>query len=78
MVFHVTELRNQIFRIFKMVDAGEDVTIIKKDSNKRYRIVVVEELDKKDIVKIAEEMSKIGLKTKSPSEMKKTFEGRYE
>lgn len=78
MILHVTELRNQIFKVFKMVDAGEDVTIIKKDTNKRYKIVAVKEKAKRDIVKIAEEMGKIGLKSMSVKEMKKIFESRYE
>lgn len=78
MILHVTELRNQLFRVFKMVDAGEEVTIIKKDSNKRYKIIPVKELPQKDVVKIAKEMGEIGLKTMSPKQMKKIFETRYE
>lgn len=77
MILHVTELRNQIFKVLKMVDAGENVTIIKKDTNKRYRIVPVKE-SKKDIVKIAEEMGKIGFKAPSLKKMKRIFESRYE
>lgn len=78
MILHVTELRNQIFKVFKMVDDGEDVTIIKKDSNRRYKIIPVKEKAKRDIVKIAEEMGEIGLKSMSVKEMKKIFESRYE
>ena len=78
MILHVTELRKQIFRVFKMVDAGEDVTIIKKDTNKRYKIVPVKEPPKKDIVKIAKEMGKIGFKAPSMRRMKKIFESRYD
>lgn len=78
MILHVTELRNQIFRVFKMIDAGEDITIIKKDSNKKYRIVAVKEAVKPDIVEIAKEMGAIGIKTMTPREMKKILENRYE
>lgn len=78
MILHMTELRNQIFKVFKMVDDGEDVTIIKKDTNRRYKIIPVKEKTKRDIVKIAEEMGKIGLKSMSVKEMKKIFESRYE
>lgn len=78
MILHVTELRNQIFRVFKMVDAGEDVTIIKRDTNKKYKIVPVKESTKKDKSKIAQEMGEIGIKTMSIRRMKKIFETRYE
>ena len=80
MIIHVTELRNQIFRVFKMVDAGQQVTIIKKDSNKKYRIVPIKEPPKKDIVKIAQEMGKIGLGlgSYSPSGIKQIIETKYE
>lgn len=61
-----------------MVDEGQDITIIKKDSNKKYRIVPVKEPAKKDIMKIAKEMGDIGIKTMNPREMKKIFETRYE
>lgn len=54
------------------------MTIIKKDTNKRYKIVAVKEKAKRDIVKIAEEMGKIGLKSMSVKEMKKILETRYE
>lgn len=78
MILHVTELRHQIFRIFKMVDAGEDVTIIKKDSNKKYKIVAVEEDSKPDTIEIAKQMGEIGLKTMSPQEIKKIIETKYD
>lgn len=78
MILHVTELRNQIFRVFKMVDAGEEVTIIKKDSNKKYRIIPVKIDDNTDTERVAKEMAFIGIKTLSPKEMKKVFESRYE
>ncbi len=61
-----------------MVDAGEDITIIKKDTNKKYKIVPVKEAPKKDIVKLAKEMGEIGLKAPSLKKMKQIFESRYE
>lgn len=78
MILHVTELRNQIFRVFKMIDSGEDVTIIKKDSNKRYKIIPLEETSKPDIEAVAKRMGSIGIKTQTSKEMKKIFEKRYE
>ncbi|MBI2315183.1 hypothetical protein HYU93_03980 [Candidatus Daviesbacteria bacterium] len=78
MILHVTELRNQIFKVFKMIDGGEEVTIIKKDSNKRYKIIPLEEGSKPDIETVAKRMGSIGIKTQSPGQMKKIFEKRYE
>lgn len=78
MLLHVTELRNQIFRVFKMIDAGEDITIIKKDSNKKYKIVAVKATPKPDMEEIAERMGNIGFKTLPPKRMKEIFENRYE
>ncbi len=78
MNMHVTDVRNQIFKVLKMVDEGADITIIKKDSNKKYRIVPVKDSPKKDIMKIAKEMGEIGFKAPSMKEMKRIFESRYE
>ena len=77
MILQVTELRNQLFKVFKMIDAGEDITIVKKDSGKMYKIVSVEE-KVTDIEKVAKEMSSIGVKSLNPQEMKRVFESRYE
>ena len=79
MIIYVTDFRKELFKIFKMVDEGEDVTIIKKDTNKRYKIVPVK-TPKKDIVKIAQQMGKIGLGLGSLSakEIKKIIETKYE
>ncbi len=78
MILHVTELRNQIFRVFKMIDSGEEVTIIKKDSNKRYKIIPLEETSKPDMETVAKKMGSIGIKTTNSKQMKKIFEKRYE
>lgn len=78
MIFHVTELRNQIFRVFKMVDAGEDVTIIKKDTNKRYKIIPVKEATGANKELVAKQMGAIGFKSMSAEELKKIIEKRYE
>lgn len=78
MNMHVTDLRNQIFKVLRMVDEGVEVTIIKKDSNKSYKIIPVKGPPKKDIMKIAKQMGDIGIKSMSPQEMKKIFETRYE
>lgn len=78
MNLHVTDFRKQIFKVLKKVDEGEEVTIIKKDSNKKYKIVPVKEPPKKDILKIAREMGEIGFKAPSMKKMKRIFESRYE
>lgn len=78
MNMHVTNFRNQIFKVLQSIDEGADVTIIKKDTNKRYKIVPVKGSPKKDIVKIAKEMGNIGFKAPSMKEMKRIFESRYE
>lgn len=78
MILHITELRNQIFRIFKMVDAGEDVTIVKKDSNKFYKIVPVREDAAVNKETIAKQMGNIGFSGLPPKEIKRILETRYE
>ncbi len=77
--FFITKARANIFKIFKMVEEGTDVVIIKKDSNKRFKVSLIDQEPKKDIVKIAKEMSKIGLKAgnMTPGQMKKIFENRF-
>jgi len=76
MILQATDLRKQLFKVFKMIDNGEDITIIKRDSGKKYKIIPVKE-DHKDMAKIAKEMGEIGFKSPSIKEMKKIFESRY-
>lgn len=80
MILHVTELRNQIFKVFRLVDSGEEVTIIKKDSNRKYKIVPVTDASQPDIVKLAKEMGKIklGLGSLTPKQIKQTLETKYD
>lgn len=78
MIIHVTEFRKQLFQTLKRADAGEDITIIKNDTNKKYNLVPVKETPGKDIVKIARRMGKIGITTMSLQEMKKIFERRHD
>ncbi len=80
MILHATELRAKLFHVFKLVDQGEEVTIVKKDSNKKYRIIPLDEGSKPDIAKVAQEMGeiKLGLGSLSPRQLKKILETKYD
>lgn len=78
--FFLTEARANIFKIFKMVEEGQDIIIIKKDTNKKFKVSLIDQEPKKDIVKIAQKMRQIGLNTGhlTPKQMKKIFESRLD
>ncbi len=78
MIVPITQFRNNIFKMLQKVDSGEEIVVIKKDSNRKYKIIPIEDKPKKDIVAIAKEMGEIGFKAPSLDKMKKIFESRYD
>lgn len=77
-VVTATEARTNLFDLLKKAENGDEVIIVKRDSNKRYKIVAIAEKPKKNIAAILDEMGKIGFNAPSIKRMKEIFETRYE
>jgi hypothetical protein len=78
MIIPITQLRKQIFTIFRKIDTGEEVTIVKRDTGKRYKIIAAPP-EEKDLAEFAKKMAAVNLKPSfSPQEMKGIFESRYD
>lgn len=77
-VVTATEARTKLFDLLKRAENGEEVIIVKKDSNKRFRLESIKEAHQKDIVKIAKEMGEINFPFMSPQEIKKIVLTKYD
>ncbi|MBI2641506.1 type II toxin-antitoxin system prevent-host-death family antitoxin [Candidatus Roizmanbacteria bacterium] len=78
-LFTATEARQHFFELLRQAEEKGEVTIIKKDAKRRFKLIFVKEKKKRENVdKILKEIAAIGLKTKPWEEMKKIIETRYE
>lgn len=77
-VVTATQARANLFDLLKRAENGEEVIIVKKDSNKRFRLESIKEARQKDIVKIAKEMGEINFPFISPQEIKKIILTKYD
>jgi len=69
--FSATEARQNFFELLRLAQKGKIVTIEKRDEDVQFQLQKKPNLPKKDIVKIAKEMGKIGLKAPSdPQKLK--------
>lgn len=76
--FFLTEARANIFKIFKMVEEGQEVVIIKKDSNKRFKVSLVEEAPKVDKVALLKTAPGLGMANLTPLEIKTILNTRLD
>lgn len=70
--FSATEARQNFFELLQLAKEGKIVTIEKKDENIEFQLQKKVRQPRKDIVKIAKEMGKIGLKAPTnPQDLKR-------
>jgi hypothetical protein len=74
MVTTATEARKNFFNLLKSVEAGQEVVIVKKDSNKWFKVSLVIEEQTDNKLSIAKQMSSINLTSKPPEEIKSIIE----
>lgn len=76
-VISATQARIKFFDLLKMAEEDKEVIIIKRDNNRRFKLIAVKE-SKKNVEKLLKEMGNIGIESMSPKQMKKIFETRYD
>lgn len=69
-IFTATEARQNFFEILKIVEKGKEAIIVKKDEDKRFKLILAEKEKQPNKVAIVKKMGKIGLKTMSVRKMK--------
>lgn len=70
-VYNATSARQNFFELLKAVEEGKEAIIVKKDRDVRFKVSLVPKAKKYSKVRIAKEMSKIGLPTGPWKEMEK-------
>lgn len=76
-VVTATEARTNLFDLLKRAENGEDVIIVKRDSNKKFKLSAMKREDK-SIDKLLDEFAKIGLRTMPLGEMKRIISTRLD
>lgn len=77
-VISATQARAKFFDLLKNAEEGKDVVIVKRDNNRRFKLVAVEEKPVKNVNKILREMGEIGFPFMSPQEIKKIILTKYD
>lgn len=73
-MFSITEARDQLHRLLKMVLGGENVMIINNANNQKFQLKVVEENTDKQLTQLLKQFASSKLKSKSPKDIKKILE----
>lgn len=78
-VFNVSEARVNLFKIFKMVASGNEVVIINKDTDQKFKVSLFEdEKSEDDTEAILQDMAKINIKALSPKEIREIILAKYD
>lgn len=77
-IFTATEARQNFFELLRMVEAGKEPIVVKKDSRIEFKIVKTQSKKMKDKMKIVREMGKIGLRTLPIEQINKILSTMHE
>mgnify|MGYP001565263612 CR=1 FL=1 len=75
-ILSATEARTNLFKILKMVALGDEVIIVKKDTNQKFKINLLPETNKLEKKSALKELTQSNLKTKKWSEIEEILETR--
>lgn len=77
-IFNASEARANLFKIFRLVAKGEEVVIINKDTDQKFKVSLFEEEEENDTEAILKEMANINIKALSPQEIKQVILTKYD
>lgn len=78
-IFNASEARVNLFKIFRMVAQGEEVVIVNKDTDQKFKVSLFEdERLEDDTEAVLQEMAKINIKTLSPKEIREIILTKYD
>ncbi len=73
-VFFVSEARAQLFKLLKMVEQGEDVVVVNKENNAKFKISLLKEEAQTKKHPLLKKLASSNLKSKSPQDIKRILE----
>lgn len=75
-MFFVSEARANLFKLLKMVEGGEDVVIVNKDTSQKFRLSLIEEELQSNKEVILNQLTGLNFKSKSPVEVKRIIQDK--
>lgn len=73
-MFFASEARANLFKLLKMVEGGEDVVIVNKDTSQKFRLSLIEEEPQANKEVILNQLASLDFKSKSPEEIKRIIQ----
>ncbi len=73
-MFFASEARANLFKLLKMVESGEDVVIVNKDTSQKFRLSLIEEELQVSKGVILNQLASLDFKSKSPEEIKRIIQ----
>lgn len=73
-MFFASEARANLFKLLKMVESGEDVVIVNKDTSQKFRLSLIEEEPQANKEVILNQLASLNFKSKSPEEIKRIIQ----
>jgi len=77
-IVSATEARKNFFQILVAAEKGIETVIVKKDSNKKFKIIYIQNEAKVDIEKLLDEIADIGLHAGTPEEIKEVLNAMHD
>lgn len=75
-MFFASEARANLFKLLKIAEEGEDVVIVNKDTNQKFKLSLIEEGEQQNKEAILNQLVNLNFKSKSPQEIKKIIENK--
>lgn len=76
-MFYASEARAQLYKLLKMVASGEDVIILNKESNQKFKVSLVTDRKESEKLALLRQLANSNLKSRSPEKIKKIIENKY-
>lgn len=76
-MFFASEARASLFKLLKMVEGGDDVVILNRETNRKFRLSLVNEEGTSDKEIILHQLLDLNFRSKPPKEIKKIIQDKY-
>lgn len=76
-MFYAAEARAQLYKLLKMVASGEDVIILNKESQQKFKVSLITDRAESEKLAILKQFANTNFKSNSPENIKKIIENKY-
>ncbi|MBI2595360.1 hypothetical protein HYW46_01335 [Candidatus Daviesbacteria bacterium] len=76
-VFYATEARGKLFELLRLVEKGQEIMIIKKDSNSKFKLSLIKKEGNSSKASLAQNLAGLDFKSRSPQEISRIIESGF-